>query len=81
MPAAEDRLPDLVDRAALGFELETFKKCVEMTNRMVDAVYCIVIRRFPEAIVKIESRDLVLESLKEHSCNMTLQCILNNQSS
>jgi hypothetical protein len=71
----DDGIPFLVDRAALGFELETFKKSVEMTNRTLDAVYCIALARFPEVIEKIESRKLFLESLKEHHCNMTLRLV------
>lgn len=64
-------------RVTFGFESDMFKKCVELTNQVMDVVYCITLQRFPQTIMKIESRELTLESFRNHGCTMTLDSVRN----
>lgn len=62
-------------RVTFGFESDLFKKCVEMTNKVMDMIYCITLQRFPQAIREIESRELTLESFMNHGCTITLDYV------
>ena len=69
----------ILSRVTLGFDSDMFKKCVGMTNQVMDVVYCITLNRFPGIIWKMEDRELTLKSFRDHGCNMTLDHIRSQE--
>ena len=60
------------ERMAFGFELEMFRKCAEMTNRVLDAVYLLTLTRFPILIKELVSDTMTLSSLERQHSELTL---------
>lgn len=60
------------ERMTFGFEYDMFKKCVEMTNRVLDVVYFLTVMRFSLVIKELTSDALTLKSLEEHQSDLTL---------
>jgi len=44
-----------------------------MTNRVMDVVYLVAFTRFPQVKTKVEDGEILLKSLKDLSCDMTLK--------
>lgn len=60
------------ERMTFGFEYDMFKKCVEMTNRVLDAVYFLAVMRFSVVIKDLTSNALTMKSLEDHQSDLTL---------
>jgi hypothetical protein len=74
-PALEGDFISLLSRVSFGFEKTMFKRCVEMTNRVMDVVYRVMFQRFPQAIRQIEDPELTMKSFREHECEMALHYV------
>jgi hypothetical protein len=59
-------------RVAFGFEYDMFQKCVEMTNRVLDVAYYIMMIRFPAIISKLADDPMTLKSLEDHQSTLAL---------
>ena len=63
------------ERITFGFEPDMFKKCVEMTNRVLDTMYLLTIMRFPVIVKEIASDPATIRSLEKHDSNLCLTYI------
>lgn len=63
-------------RQLLGqFDRNMFNKSVEATNRVMDVVYYVVFKRFPEIIGKVDNAEATTKSFRSCACEMTLDLL------
>lgn len=78
----EELKPSIVDgkadeRIIGGFDIELFDKCKELTNRVMDVVFYLVLNKYRLAIPKLKD-DMTIYWLKELNSPLTLKLILDN---
>lgn len=59
-----------------SFNETMFNKCRVLTNKVVDSIFFIILNRYRNMILEFENNELLIKSLKELDCNLTLE-ILN----
>lgn len=63
------------ERILFMFQQDFFNECQKLTNRTLDAVYYIILNRFPDARTEIKKHTPTINSLKELGCTMTLELL------
>jgi|SRR6185312_3989466 len=54
------------------FDEELFNQCEVLTHRVMDVVYVIILNRFPQTKNTLEENQLLLKSLEDSQCKITL---------
>lgn len=62
-------------RVTLAFNKELFYKCMEFTNRVMDAFFFVLLSSYPDIITKIREDQLLLQSLNENKCALSVEFI------
>lgn len=62
-------------RVTFAFNKEQFYKCMEFTNRVMDAFFFVMLSLYPEIITKIREDQLLLQSLNENKCALSVEFI------
>ncbi len=79
---SKDELAQLMNgkvelHTTFSFNEIMFNKCVELTKKVVDSTFFIVLHRFPKVIPTIRNNDLLIKSLQDSECDLTLNYINN----
>lgn len=64
---------EVASRFTFAFDQDLFDKSEEFTNRVADAVYFLILNRFPQIKDFLIKDEMTLLSLKKFNCNLTLQ--------
>lgn len=59
------------------FDKELFDKCKELTNRVMDVVFCLTIKKYPQTKPKLKD-DMSIYWFKELDASLTLQILVDN---
>lgn len=59
-------------RMTFAFDEDQFNRTAEFTNRVMDAVYLIMLRRFPEIARRVKDNAKVMKSMEELGCKLSL---------
>ena len=70
---------DIGWRIRLAFNQELFDKCEDFTKRLMDAVYFILLRRFPQSAKVAKMDQSILDFLKASNCTLTLSLLDSGQ--
>lgn len=63
----------VASRITFAFDQDLFDKSEELTNRVADAVYFLILNGFPQIKDLLRKDEMILRSLNEFNCNLTLQ--------
>lgn len=62
-------------RVTFAFNKDLFYKCLEFSNRVMDTSFFVILFLYPEIIPKIREDQMLLKSLDENKCALSVKCI------
>ena len=62
-------------RVTFAFNKDLFYKCLEFSNRTMDAFFFVILSLYPEIVSKIREDQMLLKSLAENKCALSVKYI------
>ncbi len=59
-------------RVTFAFDEDQFSRTVELTNKVMDAVYFIMFHRFPKIAKRVKNSKKIMKSMEELGCKLSL---------